>query len=190
MNKNFPIETRYSTLKRYQVNYENDLKIHLESHEDNTEIDLLENDLFSHKNLLKHLLNKLPDHINIDEGIINQRNINSQKRIIEFIENKISTKTTISTTQKLPTVPAPENTLNWQGSTLEFSEFSKALIESGFIGKIKNEKEVFEKMKQFFNVEDFDKSDKLKQVKNRTKTLTPVINTLEVALTNWIKRKD
>ena len=85
---------------------------------------------------------------------------------------------------------AKENTLNWQGSTLEFSEFSKALIESGFIGKIKNEKEVFEKMKQFFNVDDFDKSDKLKQVRSRTKTLTPVINTLEVALTNWIIRKD
>lgn len=82
------------------------------------------------------------------------------------------------------------NSLNWQGSTLEFSEFSKALIESGLIGKVTNEKEVFEKMKDFFNVEDFDKSDKLKQVRNRTKTLTPVIQVLETALTNWIKRKD
>ena len=86
--------------------------------------------------------------------------------------------------------PEPEKNLNWQGSTLEFSEFSKALIESGLIGKITNEKEVFEKMKHFFNVDDFDKSDKLKQVRNRTKSLTPVITVLETALTNWIKRKD
>jgi hypothetical protein len=82
------------------------------------------------------------------------------------------------------------STLNWQGSALEFSELVKAIIESGFIGKVKNETVVFEKMKQFFNVEDFDKSDKLKQVRNRTKELTPVINTLETSLLNWIKRKD
>lgn len=81
-------------------------------------------------------------------------------------------------------------TLNWQGTTLEFSEFSKALIESGLIGIVKNDKEVFESMKQFFNVEDFDKSDKLSQVRKRTKELTPLINTLEIALTNWIKQKD
>ena len=56
--------------------------------------------------------------------------------------------------------------------------------------EITNEKEVFEKMKHFFNVDDFDKSDKLKQVRNRTKSLTPVITVLETALTNWIKRKD
>jgi RteC protein len=87
-------------------------------------------------------------------------------------------------------VEPPLKTLNWQGTTLEFSELSKALCESGLIGKVKNDKEVFESMKQFFNVEDFDKSDKLKQVRNRTKELTPLINRLEVALTNWIKRKD
>lgn len=88
------------------------------------------------------------------------------------------------------TIEPKLKTLNWQGTTLEFSEFSKALIESGLIGKVKNEKEVFDNMKHFFNVEDFDKSDKLKQVRNRTKELTPLINRLEVALTNWIKRKD
>lgn len=110
----------------------------------------------------------------------------SSFKIIVFLESKIS----YLETEKPPTERAPANSLNWQGSTLEFSEFSKALIESGLIGKITNEKEVFEKMKHFFNVEDFDKSDKLKQVRNRTKTLTPVIQVLETSLTNWIKRKD
>lgn len=97
---------------------------------------------------------------------------------------------TITTAEKNQTIEPQLNNLNWQGTTLEFSEFSKALIESGLIGKVKNEKEVFDNMKQFFNVDDFDKSDKLKQVRQRTKDLTPVINVLEVALTNWIKRKD
>ncbi|EMY3550134.1 RteC domain-containing protein, partial [Flavobacterium psychrophilum] len=99
-------------------------------------------------------------------------------------------ETQILETEQVPIQLQPLKQLNWQGTTLEFSEFSKALIESGFIGKIKNEKEVFEKMKLFFNVGDFDKSDKLKQVRQRTKELTPVINVLEVALTNWIKDKD
>ena len=97
---------------------------------------------------------------------------------------------TINTAEKNQTIEPQLNNLNWQGTTLEFSEFSKALIESGLIGKVKNEKEVFDNMKQFFNVDDFDKSDKLKQVRNRTKELTPLINRLEVALTNWIRRKD
>ena len=109
-------------------------------------------------------------------------------RFKNLIKSKLKPKQTIE--KKLITEINSENTLNWQGTTLEFSEFTKALIESGFIGKFKSEKEVFERMKQFFNVDDFDKSDKLKQVRNRTKELTPTINTLETSLTNWIKRKD
>lgn len=108
----------------------------------------------------------------------------SFSKILEFIQNQILEA------EKVPIQLQPLQKLNWQGTTLEFSEFTKALIESGFIGKIKNEKVVFDKMKQFFNVDEFDKSDKLKQVRQRTKELTPVINVLEVALTNWIKRKD
>ncbi|WP_264552778.1 hypothetical protein [Flavobacterium sp. N2038] len=107
----------------------------------------------------------------------------SFSKIITFLEDKkLESGTSIDT--------SIINTIDWQGSTLDFSEFTKALIESGYIGKVKNEAIVFEKMKRFFNVKDFDKSDKLKQVRNRTKELTPVINTLETSLLNWIKRKD
>lgn len=122
--------------------------------------------------------------VTIENKIKYDNSFKSFSKILEFIQNQILE------TEQAPIQLQPLQKLNWQGTTLEFSEFSKALIESGFIGKIKNEKEVFEKMKHFFSVEDFDKSDKLKQVRQRTKELTPVITVLETALTNWIKRKD
>lgn len=115
----------------------------------------------------------------------------STKAKLKFLESKIMVNSPFQNQNHNNNEnPKDVNTINWQGTTLEFSEFTKALIESGFIGKVKNEKEVFEKMKQFFNVENFDKSDKLKQVRQRTKDLTPAINTLETALINWIRRKD
>ncbi|HEU4789802.1 MAG TPA: RteC domain-containing protein [Flavobacterium sp.] len=187
MNSNYPIETRYSTLKKYQDNYENDLKIFLENHEDNIEIDFLEIDLFSHKNLLDHFLTKLPDYISIDDGTINQRNINSQRRIIAFIENKIA----LTNNQELTIViPKVENTLKWQGTPLQFAELTKALILSGKLNPELSQKEVFKRMKQLFNVEDFNENDKLKDIRKKSKELTPLINTLEISLTNWIKNKD
>lgn len=149
MNKNYPIETRWNTLKMYQENYENDLKIFLESYEDNTEIDFLENDLFSHKEFLKYCLTKQIDFTKPDDIIINPRKTNSQKRIIEFIENKISTKTTISTTQK--PVPAPENSLNWNGTQTEFIELVKALIENGNIKG--TQIEIITNLSNVFNIE-------------------------------------
>lgn len=115
----------------------------------------------------------------------------STKAKLKFLESKIMVNSPFQNQNHNNNEnPKDVNTINWQGTTLEFSEFTKALIESSFIGKVKNEKEVFEKMKQFFNVENFDKSDKLKQVRQRTKDLTPAINTLETALINWIRRKD
>jgi hypothetical protein len=89
LNENFIIETRYSTFKRYQENYESDVKKYLDEYEENTEIALLKKDLASHKEVLKHLLTKTPDYIVKDEGVINQQRINSQKLIIEFIKKRI-----------------------------------------------------------------------------------------------------
>jgi len=186
MNKNFPIETRYSTLKRYQENYETDLKGFLESYEDNTEIDFLKNDLFSHKNLLNHYLTKIPEGIKIEESSNNQRNINSQRRIIEFIETKIS----IINNKEITTTPAAENCLKWQGTQLEFAELTKALIQSNKLNNELTQSEIFNRLKLFFNVEEFKESEKLKDIRKRTNTLTPFINTLETSLTNWIKSKD
>lgn len=154
------------------------------------------------ENLIDEILNKIRTR-HIDSRLVDYESENIEKetedfhfdfelaenlvksfsKIISFLEDKkLEPGTSIHT--------SIINTLDWQGSTLDFSEFTKALIESGYIGKVKNEAIVFEKMKQFFNVKDFDKSDKLKQVRNRTRELTPVIHTLETSLLNWIKRKD
>jgi hypothetical protein len=152
-------------------------------------LDIKASDEFTLKFVHKNVQRELDKNRELDFLESAKKHNLSSFKIIVFLESKLS----YLETEKPPTERATAkslNSLNWQGSTLEFSEFSKALIESGLIGKVTNEKEVFEKMKDFFNVEDFDKSDKLKQVRNRTKTLTPVIQVLETALTNWIKRKD
>lgn len=88
-NDNYPIQTKYGTFKKYQENYESDLKVYLDSYEDNTEIAFLEVDLYAHKQYLKHLLTKTADYIVKDEDKINQQKVNTQKRIIDFIENKL-----------------------------------------------------------------------------------------------------
>ncbi|MNR54006.1 hypothetical protein D3C85_1741200 [compost metagenome] len=80
--------------------------------------------------------------------------------------------------------------MKWQGSQLEFAELTKALIQSNLINPELPEKERFARMKQFFNVADFSQSDKLKDIRKRSRDLTPLINTLETALTNWINSKD
>jgi|GEM_PF-3418185 len=84
----------------------------------------------------------------------------------------------------------PLNTLVWKGTSLQFAEITKALIESGLIGAGLSDKEVFERMKLFFSVGDFDKSEKLAQVRKRTKDLTPTLNILEDSLSKWIKRDE
>jgi hypothetical protein len=189
MNKNFPLETRYSTLKMYRENYENDLKAYLESYDDNTRIDFLEIDLLSHKEFLKYLLTKTPVTNEIDEGSLNQRKINSQKRIIDFIKNKISTEN--KNNVEFDTMLTHQNSsLNWQGSQLEFAELTKALIQSNKLNNELTQTEIFNRLKLFFNIEDFKENDKLKDIRKRTNTLTPFINILETSLTNWIKSKD
>lgn len=82
------------------------------------------------------------------------------------------------------------NGLNWQGSELQFTELTKALFETKLISPEITQKEFFKRMKQFFNVKDFDDKEKLKGIRARTKDLTPFINTIETSLNNWIKNKD
>lgn len=105
-------------------------------------------------------------------------------KIIEFLKNKKSELETNS-----QTIMNAKNTLNWQGSELEFAELVKALIASKKLNPELTQTKIFERMKQFFNVDDFSESDKLKEIRNRTNTPTPLINILGIALTNWIDNK-
>jgi hypothetical protein len=76
------------------------------------------------------------------------------------------------------------NTLHWQGTPLQFTELAKALFETKLITTL-TQKEFFKRMKLFFNVAEFDESDKIKEIVNRTNTPTPFINTLEISLNNY-----
>lgn len=82
------------------------------------------------------------------------------------------------------------NTLHWQGTPLQFTELTKALIQSNLISPELFENERFKRMREFFNVDTFDEGDKLKDIKKRSNTTTPLLNILETSLNNWIKNKD
>jgi len=110
----FPIITKYSSLKTYKENYQKDLEVYLEDYEENKEIDYLEKDLFAYNHLLEHLQTKEIEIEELEEpkvnetiekrntrneirrdlhelsNTINERKINSLKRIIEFIEQRIA----------------------------------------------------------------------------------------------------
>ena len=176
MNENFGLHVRHNTLKKYQENYESDLKIYLNTFEDDTEPDFLEVDLFSHQEFLKYLETRGPETYDLDEGVLNHKKINDQKRIIAFIENKIDEAKDV----KDLTI---YKTLDWKGTELQFTELTKTLIETKFISPELTQKEIFKRMKHFFNVNDFDEADKIKQVTNRSSN--PLIEILETTLNNF-----
>jgi len=88
------------------------------------------------------------------------------------------------------TAPIITNSLKWHGTQLEFTELIKPLIELKKIGAGVSQKETFEKLRLFFEIEKFDENDKLKDIRKRTNTPTPFLNKLEVTLNNWIEKKD
>ena len=80
--------------------------------------------------------------------------------------------------------------LKWKGSELELTELSKALIELGLINPDLTQKEIFKRLRAFLQVDDFNENDKLKDIRKRTNTKTPLLNKLETSLNNWIHKKD
>ena len=86
--------------------------------------------------------------------------------------------------------PKLKNKIQWKGTDLEFSELVKALYESNLISPELTQKECFSILKQAFGLTDFDQNDKLKQIRQRTKDKTKLINTLEINLNKWIEKND
>lgn len=80
--------------------------------------------------------------------------------------------------------------LNWAGTELELSELIKALIIANKLNSELSQTEIFKRFRDFFNVSNFKESEKLNDIRKRSNTLTPFINTLEISLSNWIKAKD
>lgn len=112
----------------------------------------------------------------------------SFSKIIEFLTNLQNEKANIPIMSDLP--PESTSKLNWAGTELELSELIKALIQAKKISPELTQTEIFKRFKDLLNVSNFDESDKLKDIRKRTNTLTPFINTLEITLSNWIKAKD
>ncbi len=77
--------------------------------------------------------------------------------------------------------------LNWQGSELQLMELIKALIENNSLNPNLTDKEIFKRFFKFLNIKEFNHTQKLQDIKKRTKDLTPFINTLEISLSNWVK---
>lgn len=80
--------------------------------------------------------------------------------------------------------------LKWKGSKLELTELSKALIELELISPNLTQKEIFKRLRAFLQVDDFNENDKLKDIRKRTNTKTPLLNKLETSLNNWIHKED
>jgi hypothetical protein len=80
--------------------------------------------------------------------------------------------------------------LKWQGTELQLTELAKALKESNLLNPELSQKAIFERFKEFMQVENFNEADKLKEIRKRTKDKTPLLNILETSLNNWIHRKD
>lgn len=80
--------------------------------------------------------------------------------------------------------------LNWNGTELQLTELTKALIQSNLINKELTQKDIFKRLKMFFQIDDFNENDKLKDIRKRTKDKTRLINILETSLTTWITNKD
>jgi hypothetical protein len=179
---NFPIDKIFNTF--WRVEYGINLKSFTISQETYDFIFADENDEYYYKIYNDIVKTSRTSGAKIDiEKKIKQARLMFAK-IISFLETKKSGHGT-----NYQMIMKVENTLNWQGSKLEFTELTKALILSKKLNAELTDKEIFKRLKTFLNIEEFNHNDKIKDIRSRTKDLTPFINILETSLTNDIKNK-
>lgn len=119
-----------------------------------------------------------------DENIITDENVDNYKGETFYFERfrtKLSEETTVQFENK---------TLKWQGTELQLTELTKSLKESNLLNPELSQKVIFERFKEFMQVEKYNVADKLKEIRKRTKDKTPLLNILETSLNNWIIKKD
>lgn len=80
--------------------------------------------------------------------------------------------------------------LKWNGSNLQLTELIKALIESNLLNHELSQKEIFKRFTDFLQVTEFDENDKIRDIRKRTHTKTPLLNLLEKSITSYIINKD
>jgi hypothetical protein len=113
----------------------------------------------------------------------------SNKKKLEFLNDKVAQFTEHSV-KEYHEKKNETNSLKWQGTNLEFTELVKALFEANKLNPELKQTEIFKRLKLFFNIDEFNENDKLKDIRNRTITKTPLLNVLETSLNNWITKKD
>lgn len=110
---------------------------------------------------------------------------------IQKLEKTLELEKNTPTSPK-ETAPEPQqinNTLQWNGTELQFTELTKALYETKLISpEIKTQKEFFNRMKQFFNVNDFNENDKIRDIVERSNESPKFIYLLETTLNNYISK--
>ncbi|OWP85279.1 hypothetical protein BWK59_00635 [Flavobacterium davisii] len=210
--------TRFSQeeLAYFETDYFNKLMKYLSENKNKTDSDFIKNELKKIENEKKEIIRiqNLSDEIFFEEIVLG-KGTNPYKRAIDSGENKEfvrniyferyprnnNSEITIPNSTikkeafykfKLQSIQKnlkQEKKLNWQGNALEFSELVKALIESKLLNPELKQYEIYELMRKAFNVEKFDEGQKNKEIKNRSKTSTILINRLETSLINWIKKK-
>lgn len=197
----------YFSFKQYQENYEKELSDFIDDYEDNTKDDFWKEQLklysvckenvhifeiegtaqyktiaeFQGTNVIDEVLDKISDgkEYNFEYAQKLERSFN---KILDFITKQISPETQIEA--------SINEGLNWEGTKLELTELIKALIHAQKLDQNLSETKIFKRFCKFLNVEDFNHTDKARDIRDRTKNLTPLIHKLEIALTNWIHKED
>jgi len=80
--------------------------------------------------------------------------------------------------------------LSWNGTNLQLTELIKSLIASHLLNHELSQKEIFKRFTDFLQVDKFDENDKIRDIRKRTHTKTPLLNLLEKSMTSYIINKD
>ena len=200
---------RFCKFKVYEKTYKERLSKFQEIYEDAEEIDFIENELeafskpigseepfkysdikqkkdltFKRKRTVGFLVQqaKITGYNIIVTGDESDGALSYEKEEIKSINQSPLLETNIAINNIEP--------LKWEGTKLELTELAKALIELSFISPELTQKEIFKRLRVFLQVDDFNENEKLKDIRKRTNTKTPLLNKLETSLNNWIHKED
>jgi RteC protein len=142
--------------------------------------------------------NKKPKAFTLDYSAL--KTPDEFKRLIVFqkylIEKEVSIRQGLIDHEDMLVTEKPENkmifyeTVKWEGTSLELSELVKSLIQSKILNTNLSQKEIFNRVRKMFEMDDFNENEKLRDIRNRINTKTPLLFKLENSLNNWIKSKD
>ena len=200
---------RFCKFKVYERTYKKRLIEFLEIHDDAEEIDFIEDELkaflipigsdepfkyldLTQKKDLNYTKNKTVSFL-VQKAKIADYNIivsvDESDEALSYEKEKIKNMSESPLSESNIAINNIEP-LKWKGSELELTELSKALIELGLISPDLTQKEIFKRLRAFLQVDDFNENDKLKDIRKRTNTPTPLLNKLEISLEHWIHKKD